>query len=229
MVHPDEPPRPRAVLFDFDFTLGDSSQGIIECVDCALRAIGRPPAPAGEVRTCIGLTLPDVLQRLSGVHAPHEIETFIAAFHRRADEVMEPSTVVFPEGVTLVKSLRERGVRTGIVSTKRRSRIEAILERRDLRPLFDTVVGIEDVPACKPDPAGLLLALRRLETDPAESLYIGDHVVDAEAAQRARVPFIGLLTGTTTRECFAARSAMSMADLAVLNEHLNIRFQPPPA
>jgi phosphoglycolate phosphatase len=205
---------PRAVLFDFDFTFGDSSAAIIDCVGCGLREIGRPPAPPQEVRACIGLTLPDVLRRLGGVCTDAEVAAFVRAFHRRADDGMEETTIVFPDGVDLVRNLRSSGIRTGIVSTKIRSRIEGILARRELGPLFDTIVGYEDVPECKPHPAGLLLALERLNVAPEHALYIGDHVVDAEAAVRAGVPFVGVLTGTTTRACFEARSALCVPDFA---------------
>jgi phosphoglycolate phosphatase len=203
----------RAVLFDFDFTLGDSSEAIIDCVGYGLRGLGRPEAAAGDVRACIGLTLPEVLRRLSGPCELAEIEQFVVAFHRRADEVMEQTTIIFPEGLDLVRNLRMAGIRTGIVSTKIRSRIEAILARRELQPLFDTIVGFEDVHECKPNPAGLLMALERLKVRPEQALYIGDHLVDAEAACRAGVPFVGVLTGTTTRACFEGRSATCLPDL----------------
>ncbi len=47
----------RAVLFDFDYTLGDSSEGIVLCVNRALESLGRPPAPPEAIRPTIGLSL----------------------------------------------------------------------------------------------------------------------------------------------------------------------------
>ena len=40
--------------------------------------------------------------------------------------------------------------------------------------------------------------LDRLGARPAEALYVGDTVIDAETAVRARVPFVGVLTGIYT-------------------------------
>lgn len=204
----------RAVLFDFDFTLGDSSPGIVECVNCGLAAIGSPPAPAEAIRRRIGLTLPEVLACLEPSSGDDQVARFIEAFHRRADEVMESSTEVYAHGIALVKKLKIEGVRTGIVSTKLRHRIESILKRRELTDLFDIVVGLEDVTEHKPHPEGLLLALRRLMAAPAEALYIGDHVVDVEAAQRAGVKFLGVLTGMTSPQDFARLGASSVPDLS---------------
>ena len=52
-------------------------------------------------------------------------------------------------------------------------------------------------------PAGLLLALQRLNLPALEVLYIGDHPVDAEAASRAGLPFMAVLTGTSDVPSFA--------------------------
>src|SRR5690606_12187872 len=138
-------------------------------------------------------------------------------------EVMEAGTVVFPEAIALASELRGRGVRTGIVSTKLRSRIEEILEARELSELFDVVVGIEDVERPKPDPAGLLLALERVGLPVEGAVYVGDHVVDALAAARAGVEFVGVLTGMTTREGFAAQGARCVPDLAAVGAWLGTR------
>ena len=57
----------RAVLFDFDFTLADSSPGVIECFAHGFARVGLPPADPEAVRRTIGLTLPEALRRLHGV------------------------------------------------------------------------------------------------------------------------------------------------------------------
>ena len=65
------------------------------------------------------------------------------------------------------------------------------------------MLGGEDVPAFKPDPRGLLLALERLAVAPADAIYVGDTTIDAEAAANAGLRFVAVLTGPTTRADFA--------------------------
>ncbi|MXX53459.1 MAG: HAD hydrolase-like protein, partial [Dehalococcoidia bacterium] len=48
----------KAVLFDFDFTLADSSAGIIACINHGLRKLGLPEAPDEEIMKTIGLYIP---------------------------------------------------------------------------------------------------------------------------------------------------------------------------
>lgn len=198
---------PAAVLFDFDFTLGDSSAGIIDAANRALVAMGHAPAEEGRIRATIGRTLPDVYCILTGAEAAAERAAGGAEFARlfiaRADETMAGLSRLYDEAVAAVSTLRERhGVRTGVVTTKLRRRVAEILARAGAADLFDVVIGLEDVHAAKPDPAGLLLAMSRLEVAPSRTVYVGDHAVDAEAAHRAGVGFIGVETGVHGRAGF---------------------------
>jgi len=63
------------------------------------------------------------------------------------------------------------------------------LDTHGLTPHIDAVVGRDTVPTRKPDPEPLLEALRRLDADPGEAVFVGDSPRDAEAAERAGVAF----------------------------------------
>lgn len=115
---------------------------------------------------------------------------------------MVEQTHLFESVPTAVESLNRQGVTLGIVSSKFRYRIEAILERAGLRDHFQVIVGGEDVTELKPDPTGLLGAIEKLASSPARSLYVGDSVTDAETARRATVTFIAVLSGVTPRAEF---------------------------
>jgi len=194
----------RAVIFDFDFTLADSSVGVTECANSALVKLGFPTLPHERVRRTIGLSLPETFSALTGITDETLASSFATHFVQRADEVMESLTTLYDAVPQTIGLLRDMGVALGIVSTKTRYRIENILKQHGLADLFDVIVGGEDVAGPKPDPSGLLQALARLSVRPGEAVYVGDHVVDAEAALRAGIPFIGVLSGTCGREDFAS-------------------------
>jgi len=193
----------RAVLFDFDYTLADSSRGVIACIEYALRGLGLPPATPDAVCRTIGLSLEETLVALAGEEQRPRAAEFTRLFVERANEVMVRLTRLYPGVPGLLASLRAAGLRLGIVSNKYRYRIEDTLRRDGLLGAVDTIVGGEDLTAHKPDPEGLLLAAGRMEAPPAEVLYAGDSVVDAEAAQRAAMPFVAVLSGATPAEAFA--------------------------
>ncbi|HEV2113073.1 MAG TPA: HAD-IA family hydrolase, partial [Terriglobales bacterium] len=175
----------KAVIFDFDFTLADSSSGIIECVTAALAELGISAPPIEKIVATIGLSLADTLKELSDVSDVSLARRFAECFHQRADQTMEAATVIYDCVRPMLLSLRAVDLRTAIVTTKLNRRIRSILASREMLPFFDVIVGAEDVKKTKPDPEGLLLALARLGVRAGSAVYVGDHVIDAQAAQGA--------------------------------------------
>jgi phosphoglycolate phosphatase len=195
-------PNIKAVVFDFDYTLADSSEGCVECVNYALREMRLDNYPAEAICRTIGLSLKETLVTLAGDQLAERGAEFHSLFVQRADQVMVDLTVMYESAAAAIPALWERGLRLGIVSTKYRYRIEQVLERENLRRFFDVVIGGEDVEEHKPHPAGLFEAIRRLECSPSSTVYVGDSVVDAEVAKRAGAPFVAVLSGVTPKECF---------------------------
>lgn len=202
----------RAVIFDFDYTLADSSEGIVECINYALAGMGLACAPRDAACRTIGLTLQETFIKLAGAEQTARCGEFTRLFARRADEVMTPRTVVYETVPPVLKELRGRGLKLGIVSTKFRFRIEEILGRDELLDCFDVIIGGEDVERHKPHPEGLFRALERVAFPPASVLYVGDSLADAEVARRAAVPFAAVLSGVTPRADFDGYGAVAVLD-----------------
>ena len=202
----------RAVFFDFDYTLADSSAVIVECFNHSLAAMGLPAATPEAVQRTIGLSLRTAFVQLAAYEHSARCDEFVRGYLARADEIMTKGIVFFPEVPQVVAELRVHGLKLGIVSTKYRSRIEAVLERDGLRNYFDVVVGGEDVAAHKPDPEGLLKAVAATGVTPDESVYVGDTVTDAETAAAAGMEFIAVLSGVTKAEAFSTYKSLSVLE-----------------
>ena len=213
----------QSVIFDFDYTLGDSSDAVIECANYALRRLGLPEATDDAIRQTIGLSLPRTLTALAGEeHARHGDE-FQRLFTERADLVMHDLIVMYDFVPSITDVLMGSGIRLGIVSSKFRRRIERVLKRDGLEGRFEVIVGGEDVKELKPNPTGLLRAVAALSTPRERSLYVGDSVTDAETARRAGVPFVAVLSGVTGREAFAEYDSVSvLGSAAELSEVLGV-------
>ncbi|MEZ5363035.1 MAG: HAD hydrolase-like protein [Bryobacterales bacterium] len=85
----------QAVLFDFDYTLADSSDAIVECFNTALVGIGLPKADTLAIRRTIGLSIPESLARVAGPDYSHRAEEFRLHWRRRSDEIMVEWTRVY--------------------------------------------------------------------------------------------------------------------------------------
>lgn len=185
----------RAVLFDFDFTLGDSADAIVHCSRAAFADMRLTPAEPSAIRRTIGLTLQDSFRALTLDPAPARADEYTRCYVAHADRVMTAMTTVYEPAAHVLAWMRARGVGTAIVSTKYRYRIESILDHCGLAGAVDVIVGGEDVSRHKPDPEGLERALSGLGVAGGEALYVGDHPVDGRAAAAAGVGFVRVLTG----------------------------------
>ncbi len=201
-----------AVIFDFDYTLADSSRAVIECANTALQGMGLPPASDDAVRRTIGLSLPETLLRLAGEQHCNRTDEFRRLWRTKSVHVMVDWTTLLPGVEVAVDALKDRGLSLGIVSTKFRSPIQAVLGRENLLGKFDVIIGGDDVKQFKPDPHGLLLAIEQVRSQPGRTLYVGDNATDAETARRAGVPFVAVLSGVASRDEFNGYSVLEFLE-----------------
>ena len=200
------------ILFDFDYTLADSSKGVFDCVNYALGKMGYAKSVFTEVCKTIGMSLPLTFSFLTNQNNEKETEIFRKLFIERADQVMSDYTQLFDFVPVTLNKLKSHDLTLGIVSTKFRYRIEGILGRENLLDYFTIIVGGEDVRSHKPDPEGLKLAMLELSASPENCLYVGDSSVDGELSLKGNVKFAGVCTGTTKAEEFKKYNPLFICD-----------------
>lgn len=187
-------------LFDFDYTLADSSRGIVLCFQTVLRRHGYTEVTDEAVKRTIGKTLEESFSILTGITDPTRLAALRKEYGAEADVHMNVNTFLFEDALATLQTLKKQGARLGIISTKYRFRIQSFLQDKAPADLLDIIVGGEDVSQPKPHPEGVLYAIRQLNVSPEEVVYVGDSTVDAETAQAAGVAFAGVTNGVTTAE-----------------------------
>ena len=192
----------KAVCFDFDYTLGDGTDSIVAGFQYGLTQLGWPAPDREAIRATIGYLLEDSYAMLTGDSDPAR-QAQCTLFTQAALERQRRETILFPGAAELLRALKAQGIKTAIVSTKRGDTIEVILERLGVADTIALVIGSADVKRHKPDPEGLLAAMDRLGVAPEETLFCGDTVLDAGAAQNAGTHFAAVLNGITPAEHFA--------------------------
>lgn len=193
----------KGIVFDFDYTLGDSTEGIVLSVNDALEQLGYERKSVEEIKQTVGLSLEKTYQVLTRKNNSEEAAQFSSLFRKKADEVMVANTCLYDGILEILTKLKKDGLQIGIVTTKFHYRIEQILEKFHAVDLIDFIIGAEDVRKAKPSPEGLLHMVKRMGLNPEDILYVGDSVVDVKTAERAGIAFAGVLTGTTTRRDFS--------------------------
>ena len=190
-------PLKKVVIFDFDYTLGDSSRGIILSINYALGKMGYEKAREDKIIKTIGMSLAETYKKLTNRNNQEEIKTFEVYFKEKADEVMVSNTCLYSGVTKLLDSLHNKGLKTAIATTKYHYRINQILKAKNAYHLVDYIAGGEDVTLPKPSPEGIYKIKENFHVKPKEILYVGDSIVDAETAKAAGTDFIAVLTGVT--------------------------------
>ena len=206
------------VIFDFDYTLADSSKGVFVCINYALRSMGEAPRPWDECCSTIGLSLSATYASLTGESDPGRGAMFYRLFVERADQIMASNTELYAGVCDVVNLLTSSGLVLGILSTKFRYRIRQIIDRYELTEQFSMIVGGEDVEKHKPDPEGMRLFLSKTSVKPDQAVLVGDSLTDAETAFRSGVDFVAVLTGTTSADQFSAFAPKAVLESVILIE-----------
>jgi pyrophosphatase PpaX len=105
----------------------------------------------------------------------------------------------YPGIPELVTDLVADGVQVGAATSKRAGPAQWALDLGHLTSLVPLLVAHDDVTEHKPNPAPLLLACEKLGRAASDAVYIGDAVVDIDAAHRASMASIAVSWGAGSR------------------------------
>jgi haloacid dehalogenase superfamily, subfamily IA, variant 1 with third motif having Dx(3-4)D or Dx(3-4)E len=163
-----------AVVYDLDGTLVRLN---VDWDDAAVDAADTLAARGVDTG---GMDLWEVLERADEGGHRRSIETVLADHEREGARTSDR--------LRLADDL-PRAVPVGVCSLNCEAACHIALAEHGLDGHVDVVVGRDTVDAYKPDPEPLLAAVRGLEADPGETLFVGDSERDAESARRAGVDF----------------------------------------
>jgi phosphoglycolate phosphatase len=195
------------VLFDLDGTLTDSRAGITACIRHALDRLGHPCPGDDVLATYIGPPLRGTFSTLLGTTDPALIETALAHYRARYDDVGLFENRVY-DGVPEMLEESARRARAMFVATaKPRHAATRIVAHFDLARHFESVHGAE--PGGRFDAKADLLA-HLLETGVIRaetSVMVGDRGSDIAAARIHRIRSIGAQWGYGARHELADAGA----------------------
>ena len=95
----------------------------------------------------------------------------------------------------LIERLKDAGKTVVLASSAKGSELDHYLDLLDVRGLADDWTMSDDVEATKPEPDLVKAALEKAGADASSAAMLGDTPWDCEAAARAGVPCVALMTG----------------------------------
>ena len=100
----------RAICFDFDYTLGDSTDSIVAGFQYGFTRLGWPAPDRETVRRTVGYLLEDAYTLLTGDRDPEHRAAFRPLFLEASMERQRRETTLFPGAPELLRELKARGV-----------------------------------------------------------------------------------------------------------------------
>lgn len=186
----------RLVVFDVDGTLVDSQADIIASMAAAFDAVDRDAPTRQDILSIVGLSLPIAMEALAP-DADHDrmVQTYKNTYASLRVSKGASSSPLYPGARDALERLKARDdILLGIATGKSKRGLDGLIEAHGLEAMFITR-QVADFHPSKPHPSMLLTAMADAGVEAEHAVMIGDTSFDADMAQAARMPFIGVSWG----------------------------------
>lgn len=183
----------KAIIFDLDGTLLDTSEGIYNAVRHTEKAMGLTPVANERLSEYVG---PPTLHSYKKHYTLDETAAQQAVIHHRKYQGERGVYEAVPyDGIlALLSMLRESGHFLGVATLKRQDITESTLAAADMLERFDAVHGIDMAETLTKSDI-INLVLKDLGLNASDAVMIGDSPYDALGAKESGVDFIGVAYG----------------------------------
>jgi phosphoglycolate phosphatase len=195
------PERIRAVVFDLDDTLVTSTVNYGKFKSLVIDRIvsyGEDRSSYSHAETVVSIISRYEKRLREGGAAEGEIRSRLSELDRIMDEVeleRVHETVPIEGAAGLLRTIRAKGVKVGVLTRGCQAYAGSALSVSGLADLVDAMECRNSDTKPKPDPESYLRLVEALGVRKEETVFVGDHLIDAKCASNAGVPFIGVLTG----------------------------------
>lgn len=181
--------RPQAVLFDLDGTLLHSADHFVDILQDLVPA-AKPLLDDQLLRPYISGGVLSMLRYALGDNTDFETMSALKTrFLQSYEEKLRHSPDTYFDGIEpMLAILQQRGIPYGIVTNKQQCYGEAILDKAWFKDSLACAVYGDTLTTGKPSPEPLWHACKQISVNPKATWFVGDSLVDMQAADRAGCP-----------------------------------------
>lgn len=176
-------------LFDFDGTLVDSHDSLVEVFHGAYASIG-VDVPEGYVLRLMRIPLIQGYEELGAPMTDEAMKVFEKNIRALLDaEFVLKLTKSYEDVLPALIKLKNKGKQLGIVTSNNVKHVKDVLRFLNIdEKMFDVIIGNDDTEKHKPNPEPIYKAMELLSlTDKSKICYVGDALDDKKAALNAGV------------------------------------------
>ncbi len=185
----------KLIIFDFDGTLADTRQLIVETMQQTIQALELTPCTDEQCASMIGLPLKQAFIELipmSDEMGDRCVDTYRRIFNENNALYVIPT---FPNVIDTLFRLSAEGYILTIASSRSRKSLLDFVHTMHLEEIFSYILGADDVILSKPHPEPVLRTLEAFDCSPEEALVVGDMKYDIEMGRRAGTRTCGVTYG----------------------------------
>lgn len=204
----------KLILWDLDGTLTDPQEGIIGCIQYALRETGREVPEHDELLWAIGPPLHKTFAKIDPAASDAEVWEMVEKYRDRFAPTGIFENAVF-WGIPDLLARVSQKYRCALATSKPQVFAEKIVQHFKLAPYFGHIYGSE-LNGARSDKAELIAyALREEGVHGADTMMIGDRLHDITGAKKNGVFAIGITWGYGSREELEEAGADKIFDSTV--------------
>ncbi|WP_149264640.1 HAD family hydrolase [Actinomadura sp. K4S16] len=200
-----------AVLFDVDGTLVDTNYLHAATWWQAFLQHGHT-VPMADVHRAIGMGSDKLLDHLLPEDRDPDADDGIRTAHTALYAQYWSRLRAFDGAADLLRACAGRGSRVVLASSAAAPELKALRAALDADDAIDEATSGSEVEATKPAPDLVQLALERAGVPAAKAVFVGDTRWDVEAAQRAGMSCVCVLTGGWSRAELEEAGAAAVYD-----------------
>jgi len=178
------------ILFDLDGVLVDSFEANLLFLQQLFVKAGYEPPSRKTYTHLFHASLVEVIKTVTKSTSQEEINRIMTLGNDHRSDIYPYDKLKTPTDLYTVVQMLHKTYTLGIVTSRIKSGTENIPQLQQIRKCFDIIVTYEDTKEHKPHPEPLTFAVRKLHSDPAKTVYIGDQQTDVLAAKAAHVQSI---------------------------------------
>lgn len=200
------------IIFDLDGTLLNTLTDLANSVNYALEKYHLPTHSEDRVRQMVGNGVTVLMERaIPGGQSHPAFENCLRDFKEHYEIHKKDFTKPFPGIMEFLKEAHESGYKMAVVSNKFDLAVKGLCQDFFF-PYIQTAIGESSTVAPKPAPDTALAAMKELQADARQCVYVGDSDVDIATAQNAGIPCISVSWGFRSREFLEEHGASILID-----------------
>lgn len=201
----------KVIVFDWDGTLVDSEQHIVDSLRYAANKMALPERTHDEFKRIIGLGMREAILSLYPDIGEGDIQRvrqhYSEGFFSQSTDV----TQLFEGVEDVLSELRSRDRKLAVATGKSRNGLEKALDSTALRSYFH-LTKCADETRSKPDPLMLEQIAEHFDVLPGEMLMVGDTEFDLEMAAKLGVPSLAVSYGVHDRKNLLKHKPIEVID-----------------